>query len=186
MSADLERRVRELEDRERIRELGVLYGFAMDERDLDAVRVMFCPDAVLRSPDGVFAAHGIEEVVAAYSGRYDVLGPTNHVSHGHLVRLDPEDPDRATGLLAAHAEVVRHGGSKVVALRYEDVYHRHDGRWRFAERVMSYLYYLPVDEYAAGLGAERPQRADADDPRPADWPWVLTGAPDRLAAYWKD
>jgi hypothetical protein len=182
--AGLADRVRRIEDRAELQDLGVLYGFVMDERDLDGVRAIFCEDATLRTPDGVFDAVGIEQIVASYSGRYDVLGATNHVSHGHLLRPDPRGQDWAQGLLTSHAEVVRHGVAKVVALRYEDTYHRVAGRWRFHDRLMSYLYYLPVEEYAAGLGSDRPQRADAGEPRTADFPWVLHGEPGRLAPWW--
>ncbi|TDO48686.1 enoyl-CoA hydratase/carnithine racemase [Kribbella sp. VKM Ac-2527] len=161
-----------LEDRAAIQELGVLYGFVMDERDEDGIREIFCADATLRSQDGVFAASGIEEIVTTYLGRFAALGPTNHFSHGHLIRFDPTDPDRATGLLASHAEVSRNGVAMQVALRYKDVYRREAGRWRFADRLMSYMYYLPFDELGAGLGDRDSVRAYGDH-RPSDWPEVL-------------
>src|SRR5258706_16272387 len=103
MPASMEERIGRLEDRAAIQELAVIYGFAMDERDEEAIRLIFCEDATLRSEDGVFAARGIEEIVTTYLGRFAALGPTNHFSHGHVVRFDPADPDRATGLLASHA-----------------------------------------------------------------------------------
>lgn len=177
-------RLRRLEDRADLAELVAFYGFVMDERDLVLVGELFCPDGQVRSPDGVFHASGLAQVQAAYEARYEVLGATNHVSHGHVVRFDADDPDRARGLVSAHAEVVRHGVSKVVALRYEDVYHRHDGRWRFEDRVMSYLYYLPVAEYDDGLRAADPVRPAAGTSRPADWPWVLRDEPQRLRSDW--
>lgn len=180
-------RIRVLEDRLAIGELVAAYGFVMDERDLGLVEELFCSDARLRSPDGVFRAEGLEAIRAAYQERYVVLGPTNHVSHGQVIRFDEDDPNRASGLVSAHAEVVRHGVTKVVALRYEDRYHRHDSSWRFEERVMSYLYYLPVADYAAGLRSPDPVRADDDHPHAADWPWVATDQPDgarRLADFW--
>jgi len=161
-----------VEDRAAIQELGVLYGFVMDERDEVGIRQIFCADATLRSQDGVFAATGIEEIVTTYLGRFAALGPTNHFSHGHVVRFDPADPDRATGLLASHAEVSRNGVAMQVALRYKDVYRREGGRWRFADRLMSYMYYLPFDELATGVGDRYSVRAYGDQ-RPSDWPEVL-------------
>ena len=172
MSASLEERVRRLEDRAAIQELGVLYGFVMDERDEDGIRQIFCEDATLRSEDGVFAATGLEEIVTTYLGRFAALGPTNHFSHGHVVRLDPTDPDRATGLLASHAEVTRNGVAMQVALRYKDTYRRVDGRWRFADRLMGYMYYLPIADLPTALGDRNSVRAYGDH-RPADWPEAL-------------
>jgi SnoaL-like domain len=175
MTASLEERVRRLEDRAAIQELGVLYGFVMDERDEPGIRQIFCEDATLRSEDGVFAANGLEEIVTTYLGRFAQLGPTNHFSHGHVVRLDEADPDRASGLLASHAEVVRDGVPMQVALRYKDVYRRVDGRWRFADRLMGYMYYLPISELATALGDRDSVRAYHDH-RPADWPEKLYSA----------
>lgn len=172
MSASLEDRIGRLEDRADIQELAVLYGFVMDERDEKGIRDLFCEDATLRSEDGVFAATGIEEIVATYLGRFAALGPTNHYSHGHVVRLDPADRDRATGLLASHAEVYRDGKAMQVALRYKDTYRRVDGRWRFADRLMGYMYYMPLAEMATDLGDRNSVRAYGDH-RPADWPEVL-------------
>ena len=117
-------------------------------------------------------AAGIEEIVETYLGRFAALGPTNHFSHGHVVILDDTDPDRATGLIASHAEVSRNGVAMQVALRYKDTYRRVDGRWRFADRLMSYMYYLPFTELSEGLGDRKSVRAYGDH-RPSDWPEVL-------------
>ncbi len=168
----VEDRVRRLADRAEIQELAVLYGFIMDERDEDGIRQVFTEDATLRSQDGVFAASGIEEIVETYLGRFKALGPTNHYSHGHVVRFDDADPDAAFGLLASHAEVSRNGVAMQVALRYKDTYRRVDGVWRISDRLMSYMYYLPVTEYAEGLGDRNSVRAYGDR-RPSDWPESL-------------
>jgi hypothetical protein len=168
----VEDRVRRLEDRAEIQELAVLYGFIMDERDEDGIRQVFTEDGTLRSQDGVFAASGIEEIVTTYLARFKALGPTNHYSHGHVVRFDDADPDAAFGLLASHAEVSRNGVAMQVALRYKDTYRRVEGKWRIADRLMSYMYYLPVTEYAEGLGDRNSVRAYGDQ-RPSDWPESL-------------
>lgn len=171
-STSLEARIARIEDRQAIQELAVLYGYIMDERDNDGIHEIFCADATLRSQDGVFAASGIEEIVKTYGGRFAALGPTNHVTHGHVIRFDDSDPDTARGLLASHAEVSRDGVAMLVALRYKDTYRRVDGQWRFADRLMSYMYYLPVREYAEGMGDRNSVRVYGDQ-RPSDWPEVL-------------
>jgi hypothetical protein len=172
MSESLEDRIGRLEARVAIQELAVLYGFIMDERDEKGIREIFCEDATLRSEDGVFAANGLEEIVSTYMGRFAALGPTNHFSHGHVVRLDDTDSTRATGLLASHAEVSRNGVAMQVALRYKDTYRKENGRWKFADRLMGYMYYLPFTELPEGLGDRNSVRAYGDH-RPSDWPEVL-------------
>lgn len=158
-------------------DLAVLYGFVMDERDLAAVPRLFSPDATLRSQDGVFAATGLDEIVKTYQGRFAALGPTNHVSHGHVVRFDDGDPDGAFGVVAAHAEVVRNDTAMVVGLRYKDRYRRTTEGWRLHDRLMSYMYYVDVREYADALADLMRVRAYGDQRR-ADWPEALTESPD--------
>jgi hypothetical protein len=89
------------------------------------------------------------------------------------VQFDDADPDRATGLVTSHAEVWRNGQAMLTALRYQDEYRRGaDGKWRFADRLLTFFYYLPVTEYAEALGDPLRQRAYGDR-RPADFPEAL-------------
>lgn len=179
----LEQRLQRVEDRQAIQELGILYGVIMDERDEQGIRTIFTEDATLDSQDGVFQAAGMESIVETYLGRFAALGPTNHYSHGHVVKFRDDDPDSAYGLLTGHAEVFRNGVGMQVALRYKDEYRRDGGRWKFSARLMSYMYYLPSAEYAEGFGAADSMRAYGDR-RPSDWPEVLyTGSSEWLHTY---
>ena len=96
-------------------------------------------------------ARGRDAVIAQYQQRFAVLGPSNHVSHDHWIRFG-DDPDRAQGLLSAHAELWRNETTMVTALRYDDFYRREEGVWRFAERALSFLYYVPLADYPQILG----------------------------------
>lgn len=165
----LTNRIRALEDRLDLRELVARYGLAVDDRDVDALAALFMPDAVFRSQDGVMNAQGRAAIIEQFHGRFAALKTTNHVAHDQIIELDADDPDRAIGLVSSHAEVWRNGQALVAALRYRDRYERHQGRWCFAERTLSFLYYLPVGEYAEGLGSRLRMRAYGDQ-RPADYP----------------
>ncbi len=171
-SLTIEQRLQRVEDRQAIKELGILYGFVMDERDEAGIRQIFTEDATLDSQDGVFQAAGMANIVETYLGRFAALGPTNHYSHGHVVKFRDDDPHSAYGLLAGHAEVQRNGVGMQVALRYKDDYRREGGAWKFSARLMSYMYYLPSSEYADGFGAADSMRAYGDR-RPSDWPEAL-------------
>jgi ketosteroid isomerase-like protein len=173
-STTLEQRLRLLEDKQALHDLAHLYGFVMDERDLDGLSSLFTEDARLGSEDGVFDAQGLETIAKTYQGRYDVLGATHHFVHSALSRFNDSDPDVAYGLVSGHAEVVRQGETMVVALRYHDVYRRTADGWRIAERVMGYMYYLPVTDYIATMKSDD-RSLVYGDPRPADWPSVLHG-----------
>lgn len=166
-------RIARLEDREEIRELVARYGFVVDDRDIDGLAELFTPDGCFRSRDGVIDAHGLPAVIETFHGRYAALTLSLHVTHDHVIRFDEDDPDLARGLLSSHAEVHRNGRTMVAALRYEDLYRRHAGHWRFADRLLSFLYYLPVEDYGDALGRLDRMRA-YESPRDADIPESLS------------
>ncbi len=170
----LEERVRHLEDRVAIGELIARYCLVMDNRDVDAIDALFTPDVYIWSADGVMNSRGRQAAVDMFNGRFTVLGPSNHVTHDRIVEFDPMDPDCATGLVLSHAEMNRKGQPMLAAMRYQDVYRRCDGRWRFAERGLSFMYYVPTAEYLDAFGPGLATRMRAYDLAvPADWPEKL-------------
>lgn len=171
MTESMEARVRRLEDRCEIGELVTRYCLAMDDRDVEAIPALFTPDASVRSLDGVMDARGRDAVVKMFLGRFAVLGPSNHVTHDRIVRFDEANPDLAQGIVLSHAEMQRKGQPMVTAIRYLDHYRRDAGAWRFAERVLTFMYYVPTAEYldAFGPGIDKRMRA-YENPAPADWP----------------
>lgn len=163
----LEHRLRRMEDRDEIRTLVARYGFVIDDRDLDGIGALFARDARFRSKDGVMDARGRDAILKQFEGRFSVLGMTIHYTHDHVIRFD--DDDHARGLVSSHSELIRNGQPMLVALRYEDAYVREDGAWRFADRLLSFCYYMDVREYADLLGDRMRMRA-YEKPAPADWP----------------
>jgi ketosteroid isomerase-like protein len=174
IASDIERRLRQLEDRVEIGELIARYGLVMDDRDMEGMPDLFTPDAVLRSADGVMNAKGRDTLVELFKGRFKVLGPSNHFTHDRIVSFDRHDPDSACGLVISHAEMNRKGMPMLAAIRYTDQYRRHEGRWKFAERVLSFFYYVPTAEYLDALGSGLAKRNRAyDEAVAADWPEAL-------------
>lgn len=175
--ADLEARIARLEAESQIRQLVARYSFDIDDRRVEAVRALFAPDAVLRSHDGVMQAEGVDAIMAQFDGRFAVLGPGHHVMHD--IQIDFVSEDEATGRVAGHAELMRKGRMMVAAIRYDDRYRRTPQGWKFAERVIGFLYYVPVEAYPGILGG--PDRNHAyDAPKPADYPERL---PDWIAYH---
>jgi hypothetical protein len=168
--ADLEARIARLEAESQIRQLVARYSFDIDDRRVDSVRELFAHDAVLRSKDGVMHAEGVDAIMAQFDGRFAVLGPGHHVMHD--IQIDFTGADEARGRVAGHAELWRKEQMMVAAIRYDDTYRRTERGWRFAERVIGFLYYVPVQAYAGILGG--PNRNHAyDTPMPADYPEQL-------------
>ena len=172
MTADpFEARFARLEADIEIGALAAQYCFAIDDRDLDTVARLFLPDARVWSEDGVMDAVGVDSIVKLYRGRYASLGATNHVTQDHLI-ID-EAQNQARGRVSAHAEVWRNDTAFVEALRYSDRCTRIGGDWRFSERKLSFLHFLPVQDYADALGRLDRMRAYGDA-RPADYPERLS------------
>jgi ketosteroid isomerase-like protein len=171
-------RLQKLEDREEIKGLIARYGLVMDDRDIDGMPNLFTPDVRIRSLDGVMDACGRDEVVAMFRSRFEVLGPSNHFTHDKIICFDDE-PDKATGTVLSHAEMNRKGQPMLAAIRYSDRYARHDGDWKFAERVFAFFYYVATEEYLDALGAGIAVRMRAyEKPMAADIPEGLQS--------WKD
>lgn len=170
----LSQRIARLEAKDQIRELCARYNHAVDDRDIETLGALFCSDGRFRSRDGVMDAQGRDRVIEQFHGRFAAIGPSNHILHDHIITLeDPaaagDAPAAATGLINSHAEVWRGGAMMIAALRYADRYRVEDGQWRFEDRLLSFMYYLPVQEYADAMENADRMRAYGDH-RPADYP----------------
>ena len=170
--ADLETRVARLEARTEISELATRYAIACDEHDIPALTALFTRDAVFDSPNGLMQATGRDEVIAMFCKVLSIRGPGYHWTHDHIVRFDRGSETAASGLLLSHAETTPAGRHSLAAMKYDDEYRVEDGAWRFARRVISFLYYVPAAEYDGALA--RPDRVVAGDDRlAADYPEQL-------------
>ena len=156
-----------VEDRLAIAELLARYCFGIDNRDLAAVGELFTVSARFATLDGSRNAVGRDVIVAGFEKRYEVLGATNHVVHHHAIRF--EGPTRARGEVSAHAEVWRHEQAQLAALRYQDIYEKEAGTWRIAERIQTFMYYVPVDRYTEVLGRLE-RNLSGPTPKAADFP----------------
>ncbi len=168
-----ESRLIEVEDRAAIRDLTARYNFAIDDRDLKSVGELFTDNASFGSKDGAMRATGREAILQQFEGRFSVLGATNHFAHDHAVWF--ESPTRARGLLSIHAEVWRKEQPMITAVRYDDLYEKSGGLWRFAERLLSFFYYLNIKDYPVAMGTLERNHASGT-PVAADFP-------ERLSTY---
>jgi hypothetical protein len=154
INESLERRIQQLESRHAIAELVSSYAIACDEHDIAKLASIFTVDGVLDSPSKLLAANGRDEIKATFLRRYKIRGPSYHWTHDHKVVFDPNDPDRASGMVLGHAETCPNQETSIAAMRYEDDYQRVDGQWLFAKRLIKFLYYVPVTDYPNTLGTK--------------------------------
>lgn len=173
-AAGLEARLLRLEDRIEINELITRYGLVMDDRDMARMPGLFTDDVVISSADGSMNATGRNAVVEMYRRRLKGLGPSNHFTHDRIVSFDDVNPDLAQGIVLSHAEMHLRGAAMLAAIRYVDAYRREGGRWRFASRALSFLYFVRAEEFAEAMGAGLAGRNRVHgDRRAADWPEAL-------------
>jgi uncharacterized protein (TIGR02246 family) len=171
---ELAERLTRMEDVHAIQQLVARYGFAVDDRDVEGVMALFTDHGSLRTASGPSKGQGVAAVGEYFTGRFAVLGPTHHFTHGHVIDFDADDAGLARGTVSSHAEVWRDGAPMLTALRYLDTYVKRDGEWRFLERVQSYMYFVDVREYPEAFGDRLRVRLSGTDWRPADWPVAFT------------
>ncbi len=173
----LEDRIARLEAESEIRQLIAHYSFDIDDRLIGSIRKLFTEDGILKSRDGVMHAQGPDAIIEQYHGRFDVLGPGHHFMHDVQIDFPDSSMIEATGRVSGHAELVRNGKMMVAALRYADRYRKTAAGWKFSEREISFLYYVPVAEFPDILLSPDRNRA-YDKPAQADFPENL--------ASWKE
>jgi ketosteroid isomerase-like protein len=135
-----EYRIRQLEDIEAIRRLRNRYHACLNEGWFDQVRDLCTDDAVIEL--GYLARYeGIEAIDAGFRAmgareRFFI----KQFIHGHDVEVDG---DRGTGRSYLEARYGRFGVSWIVAGRYDDVYVRVDGTWKFKSMTAELFYTVP-------------------------------------------
>lgn len=132
----LSARLAALEDIEAIRRLKARYLRACDLKQVAEVRDCFAPDGVRIAYQGfpeftdreAFVA--IYEQMACQGGVYDIHHATNW-------DIALTGADTATGLWSLNFRTILVAARQVVrlAVEYEDVYRRIDGRWYIAETI---------------------------------------------------
>jgi len=166
--ADLEERVRLLEDRLDIEELVIRYFRAIDAMDMAEVTSMFAADA--RFGEQV----GREAIVEFQGASRRAMGVAIHTPHYVDVVFDGHD--RAVGAVGAHCELERGGACLVGALRYNDSYVRSPGGWVFAARDVEYFFLCPWAEVDTSLTAAQRVRWPGEQSRDATLPRFQSGA----------
>jgi uncharacterized protein (TIGR02246 family) len=170
--AQLTARVDRIESRQAIAELVTAYAIACDEHDMATLTSLFTEDACFDSPSGAMVARGRDAITAMFIEVFKIRGPAFHWTHDVVAKIDPVDPNRATGRVLSHAETTPSNIVSLAAMRYDDEYRREQGTWRFHKRVINFLYYVPVTDYATALN--QPERLTIRGVRmKADYPESL-------------
>lgn len=158
-----------LREREAIRNLAVIYSYAVDDCDIERLRVLFTDDASFDLSGQV--VHDRDHVLALLEESMTGFRTMLHTPNTHLVHL--HTPDRAVGWASGHAELTGNRTTVVAAYRYADEYQRVEGSWRFAKRAVRFQYAVPAQDYPTLLSASDRIAYPGTEARPADYPESL-------------
>ena len=145
--AQLESRVRELEDLREIQELRFRYHIAVNERRTGEIAALFSEEGEANFGE-IGSATGRPAIAAFYA---EVVGGSPFIKqfiHNHKIEVKG---DTATGLSYLEAKTVRDGQSILVAARFDDAYLREAGRWYFRQLKLSPFFVAPLQEGWAGV-----------------------------------
>jgi hypothetical protein len=128
---NIEQQLRWVIDRDQLRELSHRYALAIDSRDLDALVDLFVEDYEI--PDGRRGRGALREWFTTILSSY---ATSIHFVGNHIISLDANDPDRASGSVYCRCELEVGQQWIVSCLLYRDVYERSTSDWRFRKRDM--------------------------------------------------
>lgn len=131
--AELEARVRALEDLEAIRRLKYRYLRALDTKQWDELADTLAPDVVTEYADGQYRFEGRDAVIAFLRATpLAQEGGMIGVHHGVQPEIDLTGPDSARGTWALYNYLIHRDAGQGLRLCafYHDEYVRTDGTWR--------------------------------------------------------
>lgn len=145
--------------KEQIRELVLLYSRGVDRKDPALLRTLYTEDAT-DTHDDTFDGSA-EDYVRFLESAFPYMRYSGHHVCNHLISVDGDEGEGEVYAIAYHLIPDGQGGwiEDFMCVRYIDRYRKEsDGRWRFAQRVVTY-----------DLRSQRPaQGPQADEALPED------------------
>lgn len=160
MPADLESRIRRLEDRAEISELVIKYAVGVDRRDWKMFAACFTDPAYTDFSElgGAAGSSPKAELVGGIAAVLDGFTVTQHLSPNHLTEFDDADPDRAVCYSYMYAQHVLEGaaGGEFYLLRgwYANHVVRTSDGWRI-ERLIQHVGWQEGNTSAVAEAAQR-------------------------------
>jgi hypothetical protein len=159
MTADLETRVKELEatvreltDREAIRDLRCCYHEYVNEGKFTEIPNLFTDDGELDFAH-LGKARGRAEILKFFGALNEKPSEANRdrpritwvkqFIHNHTIRLDG---DTGEGFSYLEAKPIYNGEAFLVAARYDDKYVRRNGQWKFSRMALVPYFMVPFKE----------------------------------------
>ncbi len=129
--------------KEEIRELGMLYSRGVDRKDGPLLRTLYTKDATDTHGDTFDGP--AEAYVDFLEKSFPYMRYSGHHICNHLISVNGDEGEGEVYALAYHVIPDGKGGwqEDLMAVRYIDRYRKEEGRWKFAQRIVSYDYKAP-------------------------------------------
>ena len=144
-------RLERLEAIEDIRSLVSGYAESCDQQDLVALEKLFTLEAEFDSPNGSLKSKGRQNIIDMYQEVFMSRGPSFHWTHDVTIKVDESNASLASGTVYSHAETTRDGVASLAAMRYDDLYSKQEGTWKFSKRTINFFYYVKTEDYLESL-----------------------------------
>ena len=137
MSGD-SRELDALPDKEKIRELVLLYSRGVDRKDIELLKTLYAKDAT--DDHGGHFKGTADAYIKFLERSLPRLLVGGHFVCNHLIAVDGATAEGEVYALAYHIYPDGKGGTvqEVAGVRYVDRYTKEDGRWLFASRVVTF------------------------------------------------
>lgn len=145
--ADLEARLRRLEDIEDIRRLRMQYHYVINEGRSEETAALYTDDAYVEY-EGVVVAKGRAEFSRAIPSLSRRLTFIKQFISNHMVDVDG---DEATGVAYLDARYAHDGKSIMATARFSEKYRRTAEGWRISEMICRTYFNVPIEQ---GWGSE--------------------------------
>jgi hypothetical protein len=124
--------------KDEIRELAMLYSRGVDRKDPALLRTLYTKDATDTHGD-TFDGNA-EAYVQFLERAFPHMRYSGHHICNHLISVDGHQGEGEVYAIAWHVIPDSKGGwmEDLMCVRYVDRYRHEDGRWRFAQRVVTY------------------------------------------------
>lgn len=118
-------------DHDELRTLLQRYARAADDRNVDALRALFHPEATIQGARG---AQSLDEWLAV------MAEPSPFASSMHLIGEPLIELDGDRGITDTYASVTMGNAEMMLGIRYQDDVERVDGHWVFRRRNASTVW----------------------------------------------
>jgi ketosteroid isomerase-like protein len=133
--------IKMLIERQRIIDVGLRYGAAIDRRDHQALRQCFMPDGVWSTPLGDQV--GGDSIGNSLLAMCACLDATQHITTNQIVTITGDRAAMRSDFIASHLRYDHpEGPNYMIGGVYDDALQRSEDGWKFTRRALSVLWVM--------------------------------------------